>query len=169
MFRRILVANRGEIAARILRACREMEIQTVAVHSTADAESPHLKLAGQTVCIGGARPAESYLNADAILQAASQTQSQAIHPGYGFLAENALFAARCAAHRITFIGPTPAAIRKMGDKVQARRTMEAAGVAVIPGSLEPLASIDSALDAANRAGFPVMIKAVSGGEISSFL
>ncbi len=140
-----------------------MGIQSVAVHSTADAASPHLKLADRTICIGGPRPAESYLNADAILQAAEQTYCQAIHPGYGFLSENALFAERCASHRITFIGPPPGAIRKMGDKVEARRTMKAAGVPVIPGSLEPLRDAEAALEAANRAGFPVMIKAVAGG------
>ncbi len=163
MFRRLLVANRGEIAARILRACRAMGIETVAVHSTADADSPHLKLADRTVCVGGPRAAESYLNIDAILQAAEQTGCQALHPGYGFLAENALFAARCASHRITFVGPGSAAIRRMGDKVEARRCMKAAGVPVIPGSLDPLESVDSAAREAARAGYPVMIKAVAGG------
>jgi acetyl-CoA carboxylase biotin carboxylase subunit len=163
MFRRILVANRGEIASRILRACREMEIKTVAVHSTADASSPHLKLADESLCIGGARAGESYLNMDAILQAAEQTGCQAIHPGYGFLAENALFAARCASHRITFIGPPSAAIRRMGDKVEARRTMEEAGVPVIPGSRDPLQSTEEAIREADKAGYPVMIKAVAGG------
>ena len=163
MFRRILVANRGEIAARVLRACRDMGIGTVAVHSTADASSPHLKLADRAICIGGPRAAESYLNADAILQAAEQTACQAIHPGYGFLSENALFSARCASHRITFIGPSSAAIRRMGDKVEARRTMEAAGVPVIPGSRGALDSIEEAAQEAARAGYPVMIKAVAGG------
>ncbi len=163
MFRRILVANRGEIAARVLRACREMEIETVAVHSTADADSPHLRLADRAICIGPARAADSYLNAGAILQAAEQTGCQAIHPGYGFLAENALFAARCAAHRVTFIGPPSAAIRRMGDKVEARRTMEAAGVAVIPGSRGALGSPDEAAREARRAGYPIMLKAVAGG------
>ncbi len=157
------MANRGEIAARILKACRAMGIQSVAVHSTADAGSPHLKLADRTICIGGPRPADSSLNADAILQAAEQTRCQAIHPGYGFLAENALFAERCASHRITFIGPSPGAIRKMGDKVEARRTMKAAGVPVIPGSLDPLRDVEAALESASRAGYPVMIKAVAGG------
>ena len=163
MFRRVLVANRGEIAARVLRACREMGIQTVAVHSTADASSPHLKLADRSVCIGGPRATESYLNAGAILQAAEQTHCQAIHPGYGFLSENALFSARCASHRISFIGPSSAAIRRMGDKVEARRTMDAAGVPVIPGSRGPLASPGEAAAEAERAGYPVMLKAVAGG------
>jgi len=163
MFRRILVANRGEIAARVLRACREMGIRTVAVHSTADAGSPHLKLADGTICVGGARASESYLNAGAILQAAEQTGCQAIHPGYGFLSENPLFAARCAAHRITFVGPPPGAMRLMGDKVEARRTMKAAGVPVIPGSEGALSSLDDAVAAAREAGYPVMIKAVAGG------
>jgi acetyl-CoA carboxylase biotin carboxylase subunit len=163
MFRRILVANRGEIAARVLRACRALGIRTVAVHSTVDAASPHLELADETVCIGGPRPRESYLNAEAILQAAEQTHSQAIHPGYGFLAENALFAERCAAHRITFIGPPAGAIRTMGDKVEARRAMKAAGIPVIPGSDGALASVDEAARVAARVGYPVMIKAVAGG------
>jgi len=163
MFRRILVANRGEIAARVIRACREMGIRTVAVHSTADADSPHRKLADGAICIGGPRAAESYLNADAILQAAEQTGCQAIHPGYGFLSENPLFAERCASHRITFIGPTAAAMRRMGDKVEARRTMDAAGVPVIPGSAGALVSADEAASAARGAGYPVMIKAVAGG------
>ena len=123
MFRRILVANRGEIAARVIRACREMGIDTVAVHSTADAASPHLRLAGRSICIGPAQASRSYLDMDAVLQAAEQTECQAIHPGYGFLSENALFASRCAAHQITFIGPTPRLMRLMGDKVEARRTM----------------------------------------------
>jgi len=163
MFRRIFVANRGEIAARVIRACREMGIETVAAHSTADAGSPHLKLATRSVCIGGARAAESYLNADAILQAAEQTGCQAIHPGYGFLSENALFAARCASHRLAFIGPPAAAMRKMGDKIEARLTMQAAGVPVIPGSKGALASVEEAALEARGAGYPVMIKAVAGG------
>ena len=163
MFRRILVANRGEIAARILRTCKEMGIETVAVHSVADAASPHLKLADRTICIGPARAADSYLNAGAILQAAEQERCQAIHPGYGFLSENALFAARCAAHRITFIGPEASSIRRMGDKVEARRTMEAAGLPVIPGSRSALGSVEEAIVEAAEAGYPVMLKAVAGG------
>jgi acetyl-CoA carboxylase biotin carboxylase subunit len=163
MFRKVLVANRGEIAARILRACKAMGIRTVAVHSEADAASPHLKLADETVCIGGSRAAESYLNVDAVLQAAEQTECQAVHPGYGFLAENALFSARCASHRVTFIGPGPSAMRRMGDKVEARRTMAGAGVPVIPGTLGALESVDDAAREAEHAGYPVMIKAVAGG------
>src|SRR5690349_10896110 len=122
MFRRIMVANRGEIAARVLRACRRIGIETVAVHSTADAASPHLRLADRRICIGAAPASRSYLDMDAVLQAAEQTECQAVHPGYGFLAENALFAARLATQNITFIGPTPRLIRLMGDKVEARRT-----------------------------------------------
>src|SRR5262245_6277525 len=119
MFRRILVANRGEIAARVLRACRAMGIETVAVHSTADADSPHLRLADRTICIGPGPAIHSYLDQEALLQAADQTDCQAIHPGYGFLAENALFAARCETRRLTFIGPPARLIRLMGDKLEA--------------------------------------------------
>ncbi|HKY33597.1 MAG TPA: acetyl-CoA carboxylase biotin carboxylase subunit [Candidatus Polarisedimenticolia bacterium] len=163
MFRRILVANRGEIAARVLRACRSLGIRTVAVHSTADAASPHLKLADRTVCIGPAPAARSYLDMDAVLQAAEQTECQAVHPGYGFLAENALFAARCEAQHLTFIGPTPRMIRLMGDKVEARRTMRAAGIPVIPGSEGALADAAEAARAAAGVGYPVFLKAAAGG------
>jgi len=163
MFRRILVANRGEIAARVLRACREMGIETVAVHSTADASSPHLRLAGRRICIGPAQASRSYLDMDAVLQAAEQTECQAIHPGYGFLAENALFAARCAQQRVTFIGPSPRLIRLMGDKVEARRTMKAAGVATIPGSDGPLEGPEEAERLGSVLGYPVFLKASAGG------
>jgi acetyl-CoA carboxylase biotin carboxylase subunit len=140
LFHRVLIANRGEIAARVLRACRELGLETVAVHSEADAGAPWLAAATTTVCIGPAAASSSYLDADAILQAAEQTEAGAIHPGYGFLSENAVFAARCAQHGIAFIGPPPAAIRLMGDKLGAKRTMSEAKVPVIPGSLTPLAS-----------------------------
>jgi acetyl-CoA carboxylase biotin carboxylase subunit len=163
MFRRLLVANRGEIAARVIRACRELGIETVAVHSEADANAPWLADATVTLCIGPAQARQSYLDADAILEAAEQTASQAIHPGYGFLSENAVFAARCAQHGITFVGPTPAAIRAMGDKREAKRTMAAAGVPTIPGSLEPLASADHAARLAEEVGYPVLLKASAGG------
>ncbi len=163
MFRRILVANRGEIAARVLKACHDLGVETVAVHSTADASSPHLRLAGRTICIGPAQAARSYLDMDAILQAAEQTECQAIHPGYGFLAENALFAERCESQRITFIGPTPRLIRLMGDKVEARRTMKAAGVPTIPGSEGIVADARVAARAAVEVGYPVFLKAAAGG------
>src|SRR5688572_19062481 len=153
MFRRILVANRGEIAARVLRACRAMNIQTVAVHSTADATSPHLKLADKTICIGPAPAARSYLDMDAVLQAAEQTECQAVHPGYGFLSENPLFAARCQAQHLTFIGPPPRLIRLMGDKIEARRTMRAAGVETIPGSDGALEDAPAAARAAAAVGY----------------
>ncbi|MFQ5720695.1 MAG: biotin carboxylase N-terminal domain-containing protein, partial [Acidobacteriota bacterium] len=163
MFRRVLVANRGEVAARILRACRRMKIETVAVHSTADAGSPHLRLADRTICIGPGPAARSYLDMDAVLQAAEQTECQAVHPGYGFLAENALFAARCATQHLTFIGPPPRLLRLMGDKVQARRTMRSAGLPTIPGSEAVLPDADRAAREADRAGYPVFLKASAGG------
>jgi acetyl-CoA carboxylase, biotin carboxylase subunit len=163
LFHRVLIANRGEIAARVLRACGELGLETVAVHSEADAGAPWLARATTTVCIGPAAAARSYLNADAVLQAAEQTEAGAIHPGYGFLAENAVFAARCAQHGIAFVGPSPSAIRRMGDKLGAKRTMSAANVPVIPGSLEPLASVAHATELAAAAGYPVLLKATAGG------
>lgn len=163
MFQRVLIANRGEIAARVMRACRELAIETVAVHSEADTNAPWLAGAGKTVCLGPAAAARSYLDADAVLQAAEQTEAGAIHPGYGFLSENAVFSARCAQHGITFIGPGPRAIRRMGDKLRAKRTMAGAGVPVIPGSLEPLASAAHAAELANAVGYPVLLKATAGG------
>ena len=163
MFRRVLVANRGEIAARILRACREMGIETVAVHSTADEGSPHLTLADRRICLGPPQAARSYLDMDAVLQAAEQTECQAVHPGYGFLAENALFAARCASQSLTFIGPPPRLIRTMGDKVEARRTMRRAGVATIPGSDGLVADVGEAARIADKVGYPVFLKATAGG------
>jgi acetyl-CoA carboxylase, biotin carboxylase subunit len=163
VFKRILVANRGEIAARVIRACRGLGVETVAVHSEADAGAPWLSDATLTVCVGPAPAARSYLDAGAILQAAEQTEARAIHPGYGFLAENAVFAARCAQHGIAFIGPPPAAIRRMGDKIEAKRTMAAAGVPTIPGSLDPLASAGHARELAAAIGYPVLLKATAGG------
>jgi len=163
LFRRILIANRGEIAARVIRACRELHIETVGVYSEADRGAPWLSGATETLCLGPPQAARSYLDADAILQAAEQTGAGAIHPGYGFLSENAAFAARCAQHGITFIGPGPGAMRRMGDKIGAKRTMAAAGVPVIPGSLDPLRSADHAAALAAEVGYPVLLKASAGG------
>lgn len=163
MFRKILIANRGEIALRIIKTCKLMGIKTVAVFSTADKDSPHLKYADETVCLGGPRSKESYLNMRAILQAAIQHGCQAIHPGYGFLAENALFARLCEQQKTTFIGPPPTAISLMGDKIAARTTMAQAGLDPIPGSYGALKDINHALAEADRIGYPVMIKAKAGG------
>jgi len=163
LFRRVLIANRGEIAARVVRACRELDIETVVVHSEADAGAPWLASATVTVCLGPPPAARSYLDADAILQAAEQTGASAIHPGYGFLSENAVFSARCAQHGITFVGPGPAAIRRMGDKIGAKRTMAAANVPVIPGSLDPLQNAAHAEALADSVGYPVLLKATAGG------
>ena len=163
MFQRVLIANRGEIAARVMRACRELGIETVAVHSEADANAPWLTPATLTICLGPAAAGRSYLDADAVLQAAEQSEVCAIHPGYGLLSENAVFAARCAQHGITFIGPGARAIRRMGDKLTAKRTMAAAKVPVIPGSLEPLASAEHAASLADDVGYPVLLKATAGG------
>ncbi len=163
MFRRILVANRGEIALRVMRACRDLGVETVAVFSEADRGAPWLSRADRAVCIGPARADRSYLDAGAILQAAEQTDCQAIHPGYGFLAENALFAARAEQQGITFIGPGSGAIRRMGDKVEAKRTMAAAGLPTIPGTDGVLPDLDAALRAAAAIGYPVLLKATAGG------
>ena len=163
MFRRLLVANRGEVAARIIRACREMGIETVAIHSTADAESPHLRLADHRICIGPAPSSSSYLNMEAILQAAEQTDCQALHPGYGFLAENALFASRVLQQKIAWVGPPPRAIARMGDKAEARRAMDEAGLPTIPGTQGILVGVEQALEAAAEVGYPVLLKATAGG------
>jgi acetyl-CoA carboxylase biotin carboxylase subunit len=159
----VLVANRGEIAGRVLAACRRLGIQTVAVYSEADRDGPWLRLADRAICIGPGRADASYLDADAVLQAAEQAECQAVHPGYGFLAENPIFAARCAQHGLTFIGPPPAAIRRMGDKVAARQTMAAAGLPTIPGSEASLRDSAEALLVAERIGYPVLLKAAAGG------
>ena len=163
MFRKILVANRGEIAARIIRACHAVGAKAVAIYSQADAESPHLKLADETICIGPGPSSLSYLNQDAILQAALQTDCQAIHPGFGFLSEHARFAQRCRQQRLTFIGPLPEHIRLMGDKAQARETMKNHGVPVLPGSDGLLESTDQAQELADAMGYPVLLKATAGG------
>ena len=138
MFRKLLIANRGEIAVRIIRACRDMGISPVAIYSEADADALHVRLADEAVCVGPAASVDSYLQIPAVIAAARQTNADAIHPGYGFLAENADFAAAVAEASLIFIGPTPAAMRIMGSKTSARRTAVAAGVAVLPGTVEPL-------------------------------
>ena len=163
MFRKILVANRGEIALRIMRACREMGIECVAIHSSADTESLHVKYADESVCVGRRTSAESYLNVPNIIAAAEITGADAIHPGYGFLAENADFAEISQENDFTWIGPRPEVIRRMGDKAEARRAAEAAGVPVVPGSDGLLESVDEALAFAEAAGYPVIIKATAGG------
>jgi acetyl-CoA carboxylase biotin carboxylase subunit len=163
VFKRILIANRGEIALRIIRAAREMGIETVAVFSEADRESLHVRFADDDVCLGPAPSRESYLKVSRIIAAAEITGADAIHPGYGFLAENAEFAEICAKSNIAFIGPTPTQIRMMGDKATARRTMMDQGVPVVPGSPGPIENVDEALEFAKGAGFPVIIKASAGG------
>lgn len=163
MFKKILIANRGEIALRIIRTCREMGIRTVAVYSTADKDSLHVRFADEAVCIGKPQSSDSYLNIQHIMAAAEITNADAIHPGYGFLAENANFAEICAQYNIKFIGPTPEMIRSMGDKITAKETMIKAGVPVIPGSEGLLESVDQAKKLAKEMGFPVIIKATAGG------
>ena len=163
MFEKILIANRGEIALRIQRACREMGIRTVMVHSEADTEAKYVKLADESVCIGPPPAASSYLNIPAIISAAEVTDAEAIHPGYGFLAENAEFAETCAASNVTFIGPSAEQIRVMGDKAAARRAMSEVGVPIVPGTPGPVEESDAALDFARTIGFPVIIKAAAGG------
>ena len=163
MLKRVLIANRGEIALRILRGCRELGIETVAVYSQADAEALHVQLAGQAVCIGPARAADSYLNQEALLTVAKATGCDGIHPGYGFLSENADFADACAREGITFIGPSGDTIRKAGSKSAARDIMRAAGVPVTPGSDGPVRSVEDALAAAEAVGYPVLLKASAGG------
>ena len=164
MFEKILIANRGEIALRVQRACREMGIKTVAVHSEADAEAKYVKLADESVCIGPASPALSYLNIPAIISAAEVTDAQAIHPGYGFLSENADFAERVEKSGFVFIGPKAETIRLMGDKVSAKATMKKAGVPCVPGSEGALSDVpEEIVKAARSIGYPVIIKAAGGG------
>jgi acetyl-CoA carboxylase biotin carboxylase subunit len=163
MFKKILVANRGEIALRVIHACRELGIKTVAVHSTADADSLHVAYADEAVCIGPPPSAESYLNVTSIISAAEITGADAVHPGYGFLAENAAFAEVLEECQLEWIGPPPESIRLMGDKSKARRTAAAAGVPVLPGSREPLADAAEAAKVAAEVGFPVILKAAAGG------
>jgi acetyl-CoA carboxylase biotin carboxylase subunit len=163
MFKKILIANRGEIALRVIRTCREMGIKTVAVYSTADKDSLHVKFADEAVCIGKPASADSYLNIPHIMAAAEITNADGIHPGYGFLAENARFAEICGEHGIKFIGPTPAMINSMGDKITAKETMIKAGVPVVPGGGGLLESISHAKAVARETGYPVILKATAGG------
>src|SRR5262245_48140645 len=163
MFKKVLIANRGEIALRVIRACRELRIATVAVFSEADRDSLHVRLADESVCIGPPQPAQSYNYVPRLISAAEVTGADAIHPGYGFLSENAHFAEVCASCGFVFIGPTPEMIRKMGDKAVARRTMQDAGLPVVPGSEGVLTSVDEALELARSIGYPVSIKAAAGG------
>ncbi len=164
MFKKILIANRGEIALRVIRTCREMGIKTVAVYSTADKDSLHVRFADEAVCIGKPSSMDSYLNIPHIMAAAEITNADAIHPGYGFLAENAKFSQICADHGIKFIGPTPSMINSMGDKITAKETMIKAGVPVVPGSGGLLESVEQAKDLAkNVVGYPVILKATAGG------
>ena len=163
MFQRILIANRGEIAVRILRACRELGVDTVAVYSSADADALHVQLATQAVCIGPAKAADSYLNVDALLTVARQTGCDALHPGYGFLSENAEFAQRCADLELTFIGPSGDVIRTMGNKAAARALMQSHGIPVVPGSDGPVSTAQDAQAVAEAIGYPVLVKASAGG------
>jgi acetyl-CoA carboxylase, biotin carboxylase subunit len=163
MFEKILIANRGEIALRVLRACREMGIKTVAVHSTADSEAMHVRLADETVCIGPPPGRDSYLNKAAVISAAMITNAEAIHPGYGFLSENAEFADMVKDHGLTFIGPSAEHIRIMGDKVQAKLTAKKLGIPVVPGSDGAVKNEDDAVIIAEEIGYPVLIKATAGG------
>jgi acetyl-CoA carboxylase biotin carboxylase subunit len=163
MFEKILIANRGEIALRVLRACKELGIPTVAVHSTADEDAMHVRLADESVCIGPPPARESYLNIPALLAACEITGADAVHPGYGFLSENARFAEILEEHNIHFIGPKPAHIRLMGDKIEAKRTAKRLGIPVVPGSEGSLASDQEAVSLAQDIGFPVLIKASAGG------
>jgi acetyl-CoA carboxylase biotin carboxylase subunit len=161
--RKVLIANRGEIALRVIRACKQLGIATVAVYSTADEKSLHVKLADEAVCIGPPQSKFSYLNIQAILSAADITGADAIHPGYGFLSENAEFARLCRECKITFIGPTPENIVAMGEKTRARKIAKEAGVPLLPGTLDPVSGVEGAIEAAEKIGYPVILKAAAGG------
>ncbi len=163
MIRKLLIANRGEIAVRIIRACREMGIETVAVYSEADKESLHTQLADEAVCIGPGPSAESYLNMERIMSATLVSGADAIHPGFGFLSENARFAEFCEKCNVTFVGPGSEIIRNLGNKQVARNTMVAAGVPVIPGTNEPIYDVEAGAREAQKIGYPVIIKAALGG------
>ncbi|HEX2640285.1 MAG TPA: biotin carboxylase N-terminal domain-containing protein [Pyrinomonadaceae bacterium] len=163
MFKKILIANRGEIACRVIRACREMKIATVAVYSDADRDALHVRMADEAYHIGTAPSAESYLRGEKIIEVAKRAGAQAIHPGYGFLSENADFVRQVQAAGITFIGPPPEAMEKMGGKISARLVAIDAGVPVVPGTTEPLKSYDDAKQVAAEMGYPVMLKASAGG------
>ena len=162
MFDKVLIANRGEIALRVHRACREMGIDTVAVHSTADEHAMHVRLANESVCIGPPQASESYLNIPAIISACEITGANAVHPGYGFLSENARFAEILEAHGITFIGPTSDHIKLMGDKIAAKTTVKALGIPVVPGSDGAVTSEEEAMRVSKEIGFPVLCKAAAG-------
>ena len=163
MFDKILIANRGEVALRVLRACKELGIPSVAVHSTADEDAMHVRLADESVCIGPPAARDSYLNIPALLAACEITGADAVHPGYGFLSENARFAEILAEHDVHFIGPKPAHIRLMGDKIEAKRTAKRLGIPVVPGSDGAISSDQEAISIANTIGFPVLVKAAAGG------
>src|SRR6202162_4364573 len=163
MFDKILIANRGEIAMRVLRACKELGIPTVAVHSTADADAMHVRFADESVCIGPPAAKDSYLNIPSILSACEITGADAVHPGYGFLSENARFAEILADHDVQFIGPKPEHIRLMGDKIEAKRTAKKLGIPVVPGSDGGITNDVEATSIANEIGYPVLIKAAAGG------
>ncbi len=163
MFKKVLIANRGEIALRVIRACRELDIPTVAVFSEADRDSLHVRLADESVCIGPPAPAQSYNYVARLISAAEVTGADAIHPGYGFLSENAHFVEVCTSCGFTFIGPTPEMIRRMGDKAEAKRTMKAAGLPLVPGSEGIITDVDEALSVAKAIGYPVIVKASAGG------
>ena len=163
MFDKILIANRGEIAVRIIRACREMNIQTVAIYSEADADALHTQLADEAVCIGPAQAQKSYLNMEAIISAAVLTKAKAIHPGFGFLSENSKFAKMCETCGITFIGPDKDVMESMGNKSKARETMETAGIPIVPGSKQPIKTVQEGLKLASEIGYPVILKASAGG------
>ncbi len=163
MFKKVLVANRGEIALRVIRACKELGIKTVAIYSTVDLNSLHVKFADEAYLIGEAKPSESYLNIEKIIKVCKETGSEAIHPGYGFLAENAFFAKRCEEEGITFIGSNPEALEKLGDKINARQMMEKIGGSIIPGSLKPVKELSEAVEEADKIGYPVLLKASGGG------
>src|SRR5436190_20428560 len=163
MFDKILIANRGEIALRVLRACKELGIATVAVHSTADADAMHVRLADESVCIGPPPARDSYLNIPALLAACEITGADAVHPGYGFLSENARFAEILQEHNIQFIGPKPEHIRLMGDKIEAKRTAQRLGIPGVPGSDNSVRTETEAMAVAAMVGFPVLVKAAAGG------
>ena len=163
MFNKILIANRGEIAVRIIRACREMGIRTVAVYSEADRDALHTQLADEAVCIGKAQSSDSYLNMERILSATIATKAEAIHPGFGFLSENSRFVEMCEKCNVAFIGPSAEVISRMGNKSEAKNTMRKAKVPVVPGTKEPVYTVEQALEAVKEIGFPVMIKASAGG------
>ncbi len=163
MFRKVLIANRGEIALRIIRACRELDIATVAIHSTADESAMHVRLADESVCVGPPAPTHSYLNMPAIISAALITHADAIHPGFGFLSENATFAEMVSDHNIIFIGPTAEHIQMMGDKITAKQTVERLGIPVVPGSDGEISTLAQAQKACAKIGYPVLLKATAGG------